>query len=52
MKRCALLTAPYAARGVPRVVRGELLDAPDIEDGVRAMQVLEMMMRSMLYQWP
>ena len=36
------LLAAYLAR-----VRGEASDAPDIEDGVRAMQVLEMMMRSM-----
>jgi myo-inositol 2-dehydrogenase / D-chiro-inositol 1-dehydrogenase len=36
------LLAAFLAR-----VRGEPSDAPDIEDGVRAMQVLEMMMRSM-----
>lgn len=38
---CALLSA-FLAR-----VRGEPSDAPDIEDGVRAMQTLEMMIRSM-----
>ncbi len=37
----ALLSA-FLAR-----VRGEPSDAPDIEDGVRAMQTLEMMIRSM-----
>jgi hypothetical protein len=47
MKRRTLLNGDHTLLAALLArVRGETSDAPDIEDGVRSMQVLEMMMRS------
>ena len=48
MQRRTLLTgAEMLLAAFVALVRGELFEAPDIDGGVRAIQVLAMMMRAM-----